>query len=591
MIFKQVVSGVEAHKKVYSGLKELSETVGSTFGPNGHSVSLQKDDGHLHCTKDGVTVAREMTFSDQVEYCASTYIKDIANNTVSRAGDGTTTAILLAWELYKAGRSEEGEPLVKITPQFRNDLKEATTKAIDYLNSVALPSKDPETLEKVALIASNNDTEIASLLKEAIEVIGETGNIYVEPSKSTQTKLFTSPGMGIMKGFMSSYFINNPQRMNSELMYPFVLVTEDEIYSVFQLSNLAYQITNYHQKLRAEGEDLGGKLTDVPHLLIVCKKIKDDILEWVITQHLHRSLNICVIQADHLGDSPTALEDFMTDLRLITGCEGIGSKFTKRLGTGTQQANISDLGRLHKSIVTKDKSIFIPLPENAEKMREVSQGLRTQLESETDEELRSVIRHRISRLSDGVAILSVGGSTEKSVNERADRIEDAVCAVMVAREHGALPGGGMPYLMAAKHLFGEEVSRGNMFLIAALENVVRQLFKTNHADELFQDCICDGVRANCGKDPKVWIGANLRTGKGNICLYEEGILEPVKVVIEAIQNATDIISMLLNTEKFVIYADNQDKKFIYPVEPRNPFLGGGLMMGNGNVPSMNMMGY
>jgi chaperonin GroEL len=311
----------------------------------------------------------------------------------------------------------------------------------------------------------------------------------------------------------------------------------------------------------------------------------------VITQHLHRSLNICVIQADHLGDSPTALEDFMTDLRLITGCEGIGSKFTKRLGTGTQQANISDLGRLHKSIVTKDKSIFIPLPENAEKMREVSQGLRTQLESETDEELRSVIRHRISRLSDGVAILSVGGSTEKSVNERADRIEDAVCAVMVAREHGALPGGGMPYLMAAKHLFGEEVSRGNMFLIAALENVVRQLFKTNHADELFQDCICDGVRANCGKDPKVWIGANLRTGKGNICLYEEGILEPVKVVIEAIQNATDIISMLLNTEKFVIYADNQDKKFIYPVEPRNPFLGGGLMMGNGNVPSMNMMGY
>jgi chaperonin GroEL (HSP60 family) len=162
---------------------------------------------------------------------------------------------------------------------------------------------------------------------------------------------------------------------------------------------------------------------------------------------------------------------------------------------------------------------------------------------------------------------------------------------MVAREHGVLPGGGMPYLMAAKHLYSGVVSEGSQFLLTALENVVEQLFETNHSRHWFVDWGNTWSRENYGENPKLWRGANLRTGGGNICLYEEGILEPVKVVIEAIQNASDIISMLLNTEKFVIYADNQDKKFIYPVEPRNPFLGGGLMMGNGNVPSMNMMGY
>jgi len=593
MIIKDVVSGKDAHKKVYSGLQRLAETVGSTFGPNGHSVSLQKDDGNLHCTKDGVTVAREMTFEDQVEYCASTYIKDIANNTVSRAGDGTTTAILLAYELYKLGRDSEGEPKVEITPKLRNELKEASKKAIDYLTSVALPAKDPETLEKVALVASNNDKEIAGLLKEAIEVIGETGNIYVEPSKSTQTKLFTSPGMGIMKGFMSSYFINNPQRMNSELLLPFVLVTEDEIYSVFQLSNIAHQITNYHQDLRASNDDLGGKLTDVPHLLIICKKIKDDILEWVITQHLHRSLNICVIQADHLGESEQDIEDFMTDLRLITGCEGIGSKFTKRLGTGTQQANISDLGRLHKSIVTQDKSIFIPLPKNAEKMREVSEGLKKQLESETDDRIRNMHRHRISRLSDGVAILSIGGATEKSVNERTDRIEDAVCAVMVAREHGVLPGGGLPYLMAASILNeGVEINSANLgknMLTFALENLVETLYEINHSSG-FPSFKTSCYSTNNPRRPQKWTGTDLREGLEYMNLYDEGIVEPVKVVIEAIGNAVDIISMLLNTEKFVIYADNQDKKMIYPIHPKNPFGGMTLGMGGG-MPSMNMMGY
>lgn len=592
MIIKDVVSGVDAHKRIYSGLQKLAKTVGSTFGPNGHSVSLQKDDGNLHCTKDGVTVARELTFADQIEYCGSTYIKDIANNTVSRAGDGTTTAILLAWELYKRGRNEYGEPILNITPKLRNELKEASKKAIEFLTKLAIPAKDPETLEKVALVASNNDKEIASLLKEAIEVIGETGNIYVEPSKSTQTKLFTSPGMGILKGFMSSYFVNNPQRMNSELLLPFVLITEDEIYSVFQLSNLAHQITEYHQSLRASNDDLGGKLTDVPHLLIVCKKIKDDILEWVITQHLHRSLNICVIQADHLGDNDQALEDFMTDLRLITGCEGIGSKFTKRLGTGTQQANISDLGRLHKSIVTQDKSIFIPLPKNAERMRETSEGLKAQLASETDETLRAIYRHRISRLSDGVAILSIGGATEKSVNERTDRIEDAVCAVMVAREHGVLPGGGLPYMAVASTLSDHKDQQGYGLFIEALVNMVSNLFVINHNEENLEQFLNDCEPYGCeGQNPKNWIGTDLREGTPQVNMYDAGILEPVKVIIEAIQNATDIISMLLNTEEFVIYADNQDKKFIYPVNPRNPFMGGAAGMGIGGMgnPAMSMM--
>ena len=360
MVIKDIVTGEAAHKKVYSGIKKLAETVGSTFGPAGSNVSLQKDDGTLHCTKDGVTVAKEITFSDQVEYSATTYIKDIANNTVARAGDGTTTATLLAWMLYKLGRDEEGKPLTNVSPDFIKGLKDASKKATEYLKSIAIPAKEPEILEKVALLASNNDEEISSHLREAMKTLGETGNIFVEESKSIKTRLFTSPGMGLMKGFLSSHFINNPKRLTCELIVPYVLVTEDEIYSIFQLQNLFHQINEIHQTniatSRAEVK------TDMPHILIVCKKMKEDILGWVLTQHQFKVIQTCVIQADHISENEEQLEAWMEDLRLISGCQPIGGKFTKRLGTGEAQCNADDLGRLKKAVVNNEKSILIPLP-------------------------------------------------------------------------------------------------------------------------------------------------------------------------------------------------------------------------------------
>jgi len=601
MVIKDILTGETAHQKVYSGIFKLAKAVGDTFGPSGHPVSLMKDNGDLHCTKDGVSVAREITFADQVEYCATTYIKDIANNTVARAGDGTTTAILLAQKLYAQGRDEKGKELVKITPSLIKGMKEASNLVVSYLNSIAIPAKNPDILEKVALVASNNDTEISSLLKEAMEVLGDTGNIYVEESKSTKTKLFTSPGMGIMKGFASNHFINNSKRLSSDLILPYVLITEDEIYSIFQLQNIFNQLTEYHRELVLNPDPSKGErppLTDVPHLLIVCKKMKEDVLEWAITQHAYsksmpsRGIQLCVIQADHISESTEQVENLMNDLRLITGCQGIGGKFLKRLGTGVAQCNRTDLGRLKKSVVNNEKSILIPLKGNLGKVNEFCEGLKAQLEAETDDDIKPILRSRISRLSDGVAILSIGGITEKSVKERADRIEDAVCAVMVAREHGVLPGGGLPYLFASAYLLksdlynnetnsqkDDEFRQGLGIVGKALCELTISLLEINHQkiEDLHSDL--SGKYEEVYNNPSIWKGINLRTGEIGVNLFEEGILDPVKVNIEAIQNAVDIISMLLNTNSFVIYADEQEKKQIYPPKGlhNNPMLGFGNM--------------
>lgn len=587
MVIKDIVKGEEAHKKVYSGLKKLAETVGSTFGPSGRPVSLQRDDGTLHCTKDGVTVAREITFADQVEFSATTYIKDIANNTVARAGDGTTTSILLAWLMYQRARNENGEALVKVNADFMRGMKAAAEEKIEILKNDAIQAKDPETLEKVALIASNNDVEISELLRDAMKVLGETGNIYVEESKSTKTKMFTSPGMGIMKGFMSNYFVNNPKRLTNELLLPFVLITEDEIHSIFQLNNIFHQMAEYHygeRKIEMEDRDRV-KLTDMPHILIICKKMKEDVLEWVITQHAYRGIQACVIQADHLGNDSDSLESWMSDLRLITGCQGIGGKFLRRLGTGTAQCNIADLGRLRKSVVNKEKAILIPLPSCEQKVRDFCEGLKEQIESEKDEDIRTVLRSRLARLSDGVAILSIGGVTEKSVKERADRIEDAVCAVMVAREEGVLPGACSAYARSAFSSTKKTQEENNDFkagvslINEALIDLNKYLLKTagieKEVKDLFKECQ-EGEAIN----PKEWMGYNLRNPDKLVNLWDEGIIEPVKVQVEAIQNSVDIIAMLLNTDSFVIYADDQDKKQIYPPK------GGYQALMNGLKPEM-----
>jgi chaperonin GroEL len=603
MVIKDIIKNEEAHKRVYNGIKKLAETVGSTFGPCGHPVSLQKDDSTLHCTKDGVSVAREITFADQIEYSATTYIKDIANNTVSRAGDGTTTSILLAWMLYKLGINEKGEQLLNVNPKFIEGMKDAAKECIEFLQSKSISAKDPETLEKVALIASNNDLEISELLKEAMKVLGETGNIYVEESKSTKTKLFTSPGMGLMKGFMSNYFINNSKRLTSDLVLPYVLITEDEIFSIFQLQNLFHQITEYHYQ---KAQEKNGRLTDVPHILIICKKMKEDVLEWVITQHAFKAIQACVVQAEHIAENPEQLESWMTDLRLITGCQGIGGKFLKRLGTGVAQCNVDDLGVLKKAVINKEKSILIPLPDESAKVKAFCQGLRDQMEEEKDDAIKYALKARISRLSDGVAILSIGGITEKSVKERADRIEDAVCAVMVARETGVLPGGGLPYVMASMNLIEklgirmlnensqsvldkdqESYIQGYGLIHNGLLDLVKELFVINHRDSGEVKAIYDANKPHF-EDPKQWLGVNLRTSETNVNLFEQGVVEPVKVNVEAIQNAVDIISMLLNTNSFVIYADNQEKKLIYP-----PKGGHGMLPGMGlpetGMPNISMM--
>lgn len=588
MVIKDIVKGEEAHKRVYSGLKKLAETVGSTFGPSGRPVSLQRDDGSLHCTKDGVTVAREITFADQVEYSATTYIKDIANNTVARAGDGTTTSILLAWLMYQRARNEKGEALLDINANFICGMKDAAKQKIEILKHNAIDAKNPEILEKVALIASNNDVEISELLRDAMKVLGETGNIYVEESKSTKTKMFTSPGMGIMKGFMSNYFVNNPKRLTSELILPFVLITEDEIHSIFQLNNIFHQLGEYHFNNASHGEgEERVRVTDMPHILIICKKMKEDVLEWVITQHAYRGLQACVIQADHLGNDSDGIESWMSDLRLITGCQGIGGKFLRRLGTGSAQCNIGDLGRLKKSVVNKEKAILIPLPSCAQKVKEFCEGLKEQIETEKDEDIRMALRSRLSRLSDGVAILSIGGVTEKSVKERADRIEDAVCAVMVAREEGVLPGACSAYARAAFSLKKQEVSlsdnnedykAGHLLINQALYDLYEYLLDTagihRSMDQNMEDFQMGEIT-----NPKTWMGYNLRK-RELVNLWEDGIIEPIKVQIEAIQNSVDIVAMLLNTESFVIYDDNQDKKQIYPPK------GGYQALMNGLKPEM-----
>jgi chaperonin GroEL len=585
MVIKEIISGEEAHKKVYSGIEKLSKAVGSTFGPAGHNVSLQRDNGELHCTKDGVTVAKEITFEDQIEYSASTYIKDIAQNTVARAGDGTTTAIILASKLYKEMRNEDGTPILRMNPDIKRGMKFAAEHAIEFLKQKRILAKDPEILEKVALIASNNDIEISGYLREAMKILGETGNIFVEESKSTKTHLFTSPGMGLMKGFMSNYFINNSKRMTSELILPYVLVTEDEIFSVFQLQNIFKQIIEHHQRLLMEASS--EIRTEIPHILIICKKIKQDILEWVITQHSFKAVNACVIQADHVAENSEQLEALMTDLAMISGCQGIGGKFLKRLGTGKAQCNISDLGRLKKAVINKEKSILIPLPEEGNRVKDFCDGLKQQCEKETNDAVRISLKNRISRLSDGIAILELGGITEKARNERIDRIEDAICAVMVARDWGVLPGGGLPYMQAAHSILDrlmeveskitedkysyDQFIMGMKIVSNALINLTRHLLETNHIPSTEVDNFINHYHVPHTDEPVLnestdWKGFNLLYGTSNVNLFNEGIIEPVKVNIEAIQNAVDIITMLLDTENFVIYANNQEKKLIYPIK-------------------------
>lgn len=546
MLAKEIVEKKEGHERLLSGIKKLSSAVGCTFGPAGRHVLIQKNDGFMHISKDGVTVASEIMLEDQIENSGATALIDIATYTVNRAGDGTTTSILLAAAMYEAGLQR----IDQFTNKTFKDMRKIGKLLVDKLNEIAFDGHDPDILEAVANISSNNDEEISKLIRKAVESIGDEGNIFVENGKGTETILENTPGIGFLAGYVSHYFINNLKRSQNILHNPYVLITDEKIYSVRQLQNLLEQL----HRNRDESSSI----------LIICHEIVDVPLDFLLSNLGH--IQACVVQ---LSGEKGFIQEFMDDLAIVCGCTPIGGKFTKVLGTGSEQVMLSDLGRISKSIVSKDKTILLPLDENLDKIVTKQNQLKELLKDETDPQNRILLRQRIGRLSDGLAILTVGGLTEQSRKERNDLIEDAVCATMVARENGVLPGAGAPYQFLSTYLDVLKKDESYNFdelafdiLHVALENIYTRL-KLNYSE----------LEINNDMNPSNWVGYNLRNDEVKLLnLKEEKILEPVSVIAEALQNSIEVSSLLLHTDNFVIYSQVNQKHFNgFPAF--NPFSG------------------
>lgn len=523
MAAKELIYREHARAAMLRGVDTLANTVKVTLGPKGRNVVLSRKFGSPLVTKDGVTVAKDIELSDRYENMGAQMVREVASKTSDLAGDGTTTATILAQAIYREG--------IKNVAAGANpmDLKRGIDRAVEVvveeLKKISKPVKSHKEQEQVASISANNDKKIGSLIAEAMEKVGKDGVVTVEEAKSMKTELEFVEGMQFDRGYLSPYFVTNPERMEAILEDPLILIHEKKISAMRDLIPVLEQVAR-------EGRSL----------LIIAEEVEGEALATLVVNKIRGSLKVAAVKAPAFGDRRKSI---MEDIAVVTG----GRAITEDLGIKLENVKIEDLGRAKKVVVDKDNTTIIQGSGKRNSIEGRIKQLRTQIEETTSDYDREKLQERLAKLAGGVAVIRVGAATELEMKELKARVEDALHATKAAIEEGVVPGGGTALLRTqkavdklSKSLEGD-IKTGASIIRRVLEEPMRMIAENAGHDGAV---VIEKVRS----ESNISTGFNADEEKVED-LVQSGVIDPTKVVRVAIQNASSIAGLLLTTEALV----------------------------------------
>jgi chaperonin GroEL len=529
MAGKEIRYEQAARDKMLAGVNGLANAVRVTLGPKGRNVVIEKSWGSPTVTKDGVTVAKEIQFEDKFENMGAQMVKEVASKTSDIAGDGTTTATVLAQAIFR-----EGSKLVAagVNPM---DLKRGIDKAVEViaeeLKKLSKPTRDSDEIEKVGTVSANGDEAIGKMLAEAMEKVGKEGVITVEEAKSMDSTLDVVEGMQFDRGYISPYFVTNADSMEAVLEEPLLLLSEKKISAMKDLLPVLEQVAR------------GGK-----PLLIVAEEVEGEALATLVVNKIRGTLNVAAVKAPGFGDRRKAM---LQDMAILTG----GQVISEELGLKLENVTMKDLGRAKKVVIDKDNTTIIDGAGAKKAIEGRISEIRQQIEKTTSDYDREKLQERLAKLAGGVAVVKVGAATETEMKEKKARVEDALHATRAAVEEGIVVGGGVALIRAQAALEGlekdlvEDQKAGVQIIRRAVEEPLRWIAQNAGVEG---SIVVDKV-----KNGKASFGFNARTE-----VYEDlikaGVIDPTKVVRSALQNAASVSGLLLTTEAMI--AEKPEKK-------------------------------
>ncbi|HIC86558.1 MAG TPA: chaperonin GroEL, partial [Desulfobacterales bacterium] len=529
MASKEIKYSMTAREKMMKGIDTLANAVRVTLGPKGRNVIIEKSWGSPKITKDGVTVAKEIELEDKFENMGVQMVKEVASKTSDVAGDGTTTATILAQSMYK-----EGSKLVAAGANpmaIKRGIDKAVEAVVKELKEISKATKDKKEIAQVGTISANNDATIGDIIAEAMEKVGKEGVITVEEAKGMETTLEIVEGMQFDRGYLSPYFVTDPEKMEVHLEEPYILLHEKKISNMKDLVPILEQIARMNKPL-----------------LIIAEDVEGEALATLVVNKLKGTLKCAAVKAPGFGDRRKAM---LEDIAILTG----GQVISEDLGIKLENVTLKDLGTAKRVTIDKDNTTIVDGGGSKEALEGRVKQLRVQIEETTSDYDREKLQERLAKLIGGVAVINVGAATETEMKEKKDRVEDALNATRAAVEEGIVPGGGVAYIRALKaldkiKLEGDE-QLGVDLVKRALEEPVRQIANNaGHEGSIVVQKVKEGKDA---------FGFNAEKGEFED-LVKSGIIDPTKVVRCALQNASSVASLLLTTEAMVAEKPEEKKK-------------------------------
>jgi chaperonin GroEL len=529
MAAKEIRFHQDARERILSGVNALANAVRVTLGPKGRNVLIEKSWGSPTVTKDGVTVAKEIELSDKFENMGAQMVREVASKTSDVAGDGTTTATVLAQAIFR-----EGSKLVAAghnPMDLKRGVDRAVAAVVEELKKLSKSTRDSEEIAQVGTVSANGDEAIGKMLAEAMEKVGKEGVITVEEAKSMDSTLEVVEGMQFDRGYISPYFVTDAERMEAVLEEPLLLLHEKKISSMKDLLPVLEQIAR-------QGKPL----------VIVAEEIEGEALATLVVNKIRGTLAVCAVKAPGFGDRRKAM---LEDMAILTG----GQVISEELGLKLENATLKDLGRAKKVVVDKDNTTLVDGAGAKKAIEGRIAEIRAQIEKTTSDYDREKLQERLAKLAGGVAVIKVGAATEAEMKEKKARVEDALHATRAAVEEGVVPGGGVALLRAQNALEGLEESlvedqrAGVAIVRRAAEEPLRRIAENAGVEG---SIVVDKVKAGRGS-----FGFNAATEQYED-LVKAGVIDPTKVVRSALQNAASVASLLLTTEAMV--AEKPEKK-------------------------------
>jgi chaperonin GroEL len=539
MAAKDIRFGEDARARMVRGVNVLANAVKATLGPKGRNVVLEKSFGAPTITKDGVSVAKEIELADKFENMGAQMVKEVASRTSDNAGDGTTTATVLAQALIREGMKAVAAGMNPM--DLKRGIDKAVIAAVAELKAISKPTADDKAIAQVGTISANSDESIGNIIADAMKKVGKEGVITVEEGSGLDNELDVVEGMQFDRGYLSPYFVNNQQSMSAELDDPFILLHDKKISNVRDLLPVL------------EGVAKAGK-----PLLIVAEEVEGEALATLVVNTIRGIVKVCAVKAPGFGDRRKAM---LEDMAILTG----GTVISEEVGLSLEKATIKDLGRAKKIQVSKENTTIIDGAGVADGIQARIKQIKAQIEETSSDYDREKLQERVAKLAGGVAVIKVGASTEIEMKEKKARVEDALHATRAAVEEGIVPGGGVALIrakVAVENVKGinEDQNHGIQIALRAMEAPLREIV-TNAGEE--PSVIVNRVKEGSGN-----FGYNAATGEF-VDMVEAGILDPTKVTRTALQNAASIAGLMITTEAMVAEAPKKD-------EPAAGGMGGGM---------------